>query len=168
MGQLHFSRYRERLLEGLYRAFAEEHTPEEIARSFALGTFITMLPTLGTGLILFVILAYLFDWVSKLALLASVLVFNPIVKWGVYAASFTLGVLLLGPVEGVSMTSISFKAGPAIVLRLLVGNLILAILAAAIGYVVVRRLTVRYRSTRVAEVIEETVEEVAEVVLDSR
>jgi len=39
-----------------------------------------MLPTLGAGLALFVVPLYLFDWVSKIALFASVLVFNPLVN----------------------------------------------------------------------------------------
>ena len=107
MGRGRVVRCRETVRTGLRRAFAGEHTPEGIARSFALGTVITVLPTLGTGVIPFVVLAHLFDWVSTLALLATVLVFDPVVRWGVYAASFTLGVLLFGPVEGVSTRGIS-------------------------------------------------------------
>lgn len=156
--------YRKRIHTELTRAFAEEHTPRQVAGSFATGVFITMLPTLGTGLLLFVVLVALFDSVSKIALFASVLVFNPVVKWGVYAASFTLGVLLLGPVEGVTMADVSLSAGPEIVARLLVGNLILAVIATALGYVVVHRLVVAYREQ--LEPLEEAVEEVIDQSLD--
>ena len=75
---------------------AEDHPPHDIAASFAIGIFITSLPTLGTGLLLFLVIAYLFERVSKIALFASVLVLNPVAKWGVYAASFWIGALLLG------------------------------------------------------------------------
>ena len=161
-----FDRYVERIRAKLHSAFAEEHTPKEVAGSFALGTFITMLPTLGTGLLLFVVIVAVSEQVSKLAMFASVLVFNPIMKWGVYVASFALGTFLLGPVEGVSMADISLGAGPEIVARLLLGNLILAIVAAVVSFPVVHRLAVRYSSTAIVETIDEALEELAEDVLE--
>lgn len=126
-------------------AFAEAHTPHEVAGSFAFGTFITTLPTLGTGLLLFVAVAYRYDRVSKLALFVPVVILNPLAKWGVYAASFWIGSHLLGPTPGVSRTAISFSAGPEIVLRLLVGNVVLTVVFATLGYVVVHRLVREYR-----------------------
>jgi len=159
-------KYLERIREELRKTFAEEHTSGELAGSFALGTFITMLPTLGVGLLVFVVIAFVFDRVSKIALFASVVVFNPVVKWGVYAASFTLGVLLLGPVEGVGLGDVSLSAGPEIVIRLWVGNLILAVVATVISYVAVYRLAVAYERTQAGRVIDEAVEEVVEEVLE--
>ena len=153
------ARYLERIRVELRRAFAEAHTPREIAASFAIGTFITMLPTLGTGLLLFVVIAFLFSRINRIALFASVLVFNPMVKWGVYAASFTLGVFLLGPVPGISMADVSLTAGPDIVIRLVVGNLILAVVATVPSYFIVLRLATRYQSSQVGEVVENAVDE---------
>lgn len=159
-------RYVGRISESLRGAIAEDRTPRETAGSFALGTFITMLPTLGTGLLLFAVIAVLFDRVSRIALFASVVVFNPVVKWGVYAASFALGSLLLGPAEGTSPATVSLDAGPDILARLLLGNLILAAAATAIGYVAVHRLAVAYRGSEVGAIIEETVEELVEETVD--
>jgi uncharacterized protein (DUF2062 family) len=122
-----------------------EYTPRQVAGSFALGVFITALPTLGTGFLLFIAIAYLFSNVSKLALFSSVIVLNPAVKWGVYGTSFWLGSVLLGPVEGVSRSELSLSAAPEVVVRLLVGNLILAVLFTVIGYAVAYRLTAAYR-----------------------
>lgn len=166
MGRSRIGQYLERIREELLSAFREAHTPREIALSFAVGTFITMLPTLGTGFLLFFVILYLYDRVSPIALFASVLVFNPIVKWGVYAASIALGFLLLGPVEGLSGSRVSFNAAPELVVRLLVGNLILAVIATVVGYVVVLNLAVRYANTDVVQTIDEAVTEVAEVVLE--
>ncbi|MEF8787207.1 MAG: DUF2062 domain-containing protein [Haloarculaceae archaeon] len=160
-----WGRYTRRVREELRSAITEDHTPREIAGSFAVGTFITMLPTLGTGFLLFVLIIVVTRRVSKLALFASVLVFNPVVKWGVYVASLTLGVLLLGPVEGVSIAEASLDAGQNVVVRLLVGNVILAVLATILSYAVVYRLVVRYRDTAVADVIDETLEEITEEIL---
>ncbi len=158
--------YLERIREELRKTFAEEHTSRELAGSFALGAFITMLPTLGVGLLVFVVIAFVVDRVSKIALFASVVVFNPVVKWGVYVVSFTLGVLLLGPVEGVGMGDVSLSAGPEIVTRLVVGNLILAVIATAISYVVVYRLAVAYERTQVGEIVDDAVDEVVDEVLE--
>ena len=143
-------------------ALKERHTPRQVAGSFALGVFITSLPTLGFGVLTFFVIAYLVSSVSRIALFASVIVLNPVVKWGVYAASFWLGTRLLGPVS-VSVTEVSLSAGPEIVRRLLVGNLLLAVVFTAAGYVLAYRLTVEYRR-RTGEVgpLEETLEETVE------
>ena len=124
----------ERVKQLLRRAFSEDHTTTEVAQSFSLGVFITMLPTLGVGFLVFVVLAAFFDRLSKLALVASAVVFNPVVKWGVYALSLALGTFLLGPVEGVSVANPSLDAAPPVVLRLVVGNTILAVIAAVPSY----------------------------------
>lgn len=166
MGTGRIGSHVERVRVALHDAITESYTPREIAWSFAVGTFVTMLPTLGTGLLAFAAIVYWFDRISPLALFASVLVFNPVVKWGVYVASFALGMVLLGPVEGVTRADVTLDSGWAVLLRLLLGNLILAVLAAAIGYVVVYRLAVRFESTGAAERIDETLQEVAEEVLD--
>lgn len=136
---------RRRVKERLLEAFVGEYTPREVALSFSLGVFITALPTLGTGLLLFVMFGYLFGRLSKIAMLASVIPLNPVVKWGFYAASFSLGTLLLGPAPGVSFEWVSLSAGPHILVRLWLGNLILATVCAAVAYVVGLRLITEFR-----------------------
>ncbi|MFC5135827.1 MULTISPECIES: DUF2062 domain-containing protein [Haloferacaceae] len=148
----------------IQHSFGEEYTVRETAGSFSVGVFITMLPTLGTGLLVFVVLAWAFDRINRAALVASVVVFNPAVKWGVYAASFTLGVAILGPVPGVTpaeVGDVSFAAGPEIVVRLVVGNVILAAVAAVPSYVVCYRLVEAYRARDIDVV--ETVTEVVDL-----
>lgn len=132
----------------LWRAFSEDHTTTEVAQSFSLGVFITMLPTLGTGFIAFVVLAAFVERLSKLALVASAVVFNPVVKWAVYGLSVGLGFFLLGPVEGVSMSEVSLNAAPEVVLRLVVGNVILAVVAAVPSYFVAYRVVENYRQNK--------------------
>ncbi|MFO7927709.1 MAG: DUF2062 domain-containing protein [Halobacteriota archaeon] len=136
---------REELKHEIEASLDGEYTPKQVAGSFALGVFITSLPTLGTGFLLFIVIAYVFSNVSKLALFSSVIVLNPPVKWGVYGSSFWLGSLLLGPVGGVSRSDISLSAAPEVVVRLLLGNFILAVVFTAVGYVVAYRLTAAYR-----------------------
>lgn len=136
---------RTRLRERLESAFVEDHSPQEVAISFGIGLFVTALPTLGTGLLVFVVLVYLFERLSKIALFASVLVLNPPVKWGVYATSYWLGQRLLGPVPGVSFDGTVLSAGTDVLTRLWVGNLVLAVILATVGYVFALRLVLGFR-----------------------
>jgi uncharacterized protein (DUF2062 family) len=129
----------------VHDALRKQHTPEQVASSFALGVFITALPTLGVGVLAFFLIAYLFENVSKIALFASVIVLNPVVKWGVYGTSFWVGSSILGPVEGISVSDVSLAAAPGVVSRLLVGNLLLAVLLTGAAYIGAYRLTVEYR-----------------------
>lgn len=137
----------EEVKDRLITAFVEKHSSHEVAFSYALGVFITALPSLGTGLLVFIVLAFLFDRISKIALFASVVVLNPVVKWGVYGASYSLGRWILGPVPGVtfSQADISLSAGPDILVRLWLGNLILATIFAVIGYFVALRVVNEFR-----------------------
>jgi len=150
MGRL-VARLQQRLTEvheEVHEALKEQHTPRQVASSFALGVFITALPTLGTGVLAFFVIAYLFENVSKISLFASVIVLNPVVKWGVYGTSFWLGSSILGPIPGVTRADISLSAAPDVVTRLLVGNLLLAAVFTVVAYVGAYRLTVEYRRRR--------------------
>jgi uncharacterized protein (DUF2062 family) len=139
------SRTRERVKDRLVTAFVEKHTSQEVAFSFSLGVFITALPTLGVGVLVFFVIAFLFDRLSKIALFASVLILNPVVKWGVYGTSYSLGRLLLGPAPGVSFESVSLSMGVDVLVRLWLGNLILATAFAIIAYVAGLRLINEFR-----------------------
>lgn len=150
--------YCDRIIVELRRSFHETYTPHQIASSFGIGVFITMLPTLGTGLLVMTILVYLFDWINKVALFGSVIVLNPVVKWGVYAASITLGFLLLGPVNGLGTGDLASWDGPGVMIRLWVGNMILAIVATAIAYPLVYHLAATYQ-VDAADVVDAVIDE---------
>jgi uncharacterized protein (DUF2062 family) len=139
------TRTRDQVKEKLVAALVEEHTPQQVAISFSVGVFLTALPTLGTGFLAFLVLAYLFKQLSKVALFASVLILNPPVKWGVYASSFWLGNRILGPVPGLSFDGVSMSMGGDVLVRLWTGNVILAVVFAAVGYVLALRLINEYR-----------------------
>ncbi|MFC7205388.1 DUF2062 domain-containing protein [Haloferax namakaokahaiae] len=128
---------RDRIRTGIIAAFEAQHTPHEIALSFAFGVFVTVLPTAGTALALFVLVSYYVERASKLALGATVVIFNPPVKWALYGASFWLGSFLLGPVgtAPVDPTQFTLDAGYDIIVRQLLGNAIFAVGLAVLGYV---------------------------------
>jgi len=76
---------------------AEDHPPHHVAVSFAIGIFVTALPSLGTGLVVLAWVGYQFAWANKVALGAAIAVLNPLAKSSFYAASFVTGTALLGP-----------------------------------------------------------------------
>lgn len=161
MARGRLTRIYDRVKERLLRAFFEEHTPQEIALSFSLGVFITALPSLGTGVLVFFVLAFLFDRISKIALFASVVVLNPVVKWGVYGASYSLGQFLLGPLPSVSFDGFqpSLSLGVDVLARLWLGNLIIAIVLAVVAYVAGLRIVSGFR--RRTDSGEESIEDVS-------
>ncbi len=140
--------YRDRVRRELVAAFQEEHTDREVAASFAIGIFITAMPTGGLGLGLFVLLAYWWSWISKTAIFASVVVMNPIVKPAVYVASYSLGALLFGTEPVVATENATLEAVVMIGVLILVGNLIIATVLAVVSYITVLHLTRVHRRYR--------------------
>jgi uncharacterized protein len=138
-----------RVRDALRTAFAEDHLPRFVAGSFAPGVFITTLPTLGAGLPVLAWAARRFEWANRFAFVAAVALLNPLTKGGVYAASFLVGVQLLGPLPGITHDDIGLTAGSDVLVRLLVGNALLAVGFTVVGYVVAYRTAhaARWRRT---------------------
>ncbi len=138
-------RYQDRIRRALLAAFREQHTPHEVAISFAIGIFVTAMPTGGLGIGLFFLLAYWFSWVSKPAMFASIAVMNPLIKPAVYVASYQLGAVIFGTQPLVEPSAISLATLVTVGHLLLVGNLVIATGLAILGYVIVYYLTVAHR-----------------------
>ncbi|WP_137289826.1 DUF2062 domain-containing protein [Natronorubrum halophilum] len=135
------AQYRDRVRRKLLAAFREEHTPEQVALSFAIGIFITSLPTGGLGIGLFFVLVAIWSWISKPAIFASVAVLNPIVKPLVYLASFQTGAFLLGSDSVRSRDAINTETAWVAIQQLLLGNVVIAVILSSLGYVLVLYLT---------------------------
>lgn len=137
--------YRDRIRRKLVAAFREEHTPHQIAASFAIGVFVTALPTGGLGVGLFFVLVSLQAWISKPAIFASVAVLNPMVKPAVYLSSFRLGSLLLGTDSVGSRDAMTGETAWVAIRQLVLGNVVVAVGLAGLGYVAVLYLTLIHR-----------------------
>lgn len=138
--------YRSRVRSALEAAFNESHTPHEIGLSFAVGIFITTLPTLGLGYGVFVILAYFFSWVNKLALIAAAIVLNPATKPFVHAVSYQVSGLFFSPQTIKPFDIVLLDAAVNVVRRILIGNLVIAMVLSIVSYLLVRQLTIGYRA----------------------
>lgn len=139
------SGYVTRVRRAVRASLTEDYTPHQVASSFAVGTFICMLPTLGIGLAVFFVLSFVFRWMNKLALFASAAIFNPILKTGVWVISLAVGFFLLGSVDGFAVGDVpTLGDGTAIVVRLVVGSFVLAVPTAILAYVAMYRVVVAY------------------------
>ncbi|MFC6905848.1 DUF2062 domain-containing protein [Halalkalicoccus tibetensis] len=139
MGSRRAAGYLLRVRESLRAAFVEDHPPHLLAASFAIGVFVTTLPSFGAGLLLLTWIGYRFAWANVPTMFAAVAVLNPLVKGGVYVVSFVIGARLLGPVPGITRGDIGMDAGFDVLVRLLVGNVLLAVVLAMVGYAVAYR-----------------------------
>ncbi|APW99786.1 hypothetical protein CHINAEXTREME_19310 [Halobiforma lacisalsi AJ5] len=139
--------YRDRARRMLTQAFRTDHTPRQVAASFSIGVFVTTLPTGGIGVGLFFVFVSLWPWISKPAIFASVAVLNPFVKPVVYVASYQVGGTVLGTVPLLS-SDISSETARTAVRQLIVGNLLVAVALAGIGYLLLLRLTLAHRRRR--------------------
>ena len=133
--------YRSRVRRALTAAFDGSHSAHEVAASFAIGIFVTAMPTGGLGIGLFFLLAYWFPWLCRTAMFASVVVLNPLV----YAGSVKLGAVLLGTDPLVLFDVAALDYAVTVVQLLLLGNVLIALTLSGIGYVVVLELTRSHR-----------------------
>lgn len=150
------AKYRKRIYSELEAAFKEVHTPHEIAGSFSIGVFVTTIPSVGLGLVFFLILARLSDRISRIAIFSSALVINPFVKAPMFVAAFWIGTRVLGPIGGASGDGLT--EATIIATRMITGFVVLGLLIAAVGYVVVYFLVTEYRK-RDVEIVETIIDD---------
>lgn len=150
------SKYRKRIRSAFEDAFAEKHTPHQVAGSFSIGVFITTLPSLGLGLVFFLFLTRLSDRISPIAIFSSALVINPLVKSPMFIAAYWIGSRLLGPVALTSSDDLADAT--AIAARMISGFVVIGVVVAAVGYVVVYVLVTQYRKREV-EIVEEIIDD---------
>ncbi len=121
--------------------FTLEDEPKNIAKGFALGSFVGMLPIPGFQLMVSLGVATLLKFNKKAACIA---VFNTNLATGAFVFSFNywlgkklLGLnpsFMIGDKVDYQFTSIVFKAGSDVFLSLLVGGIITGLLTATLVY----------------------------------
>lgn len=135
--------------KSLFRKFLDlNETPERIALSFSIGVFIAFSPLLGTHLILVFLLVLIFR-LNKVAILTGALINNPWTIIPMYTAGTFLGFFLMGKsISRLPVFSISdllsfndfFHKFKAILFPYLLGCTVLGLIAALIGYFLMKRL----------------------------
>ena len=124
-----------------HKIFALNGTPDYVARGFALGSFIGMLPIPGLQVLVALFAASIFKGNKKAACLA---VFNTNIFTGVFVFAFNywLGKTLFGfhtefifpDSIGIDFIMILFAAGKEVMLSLLLGGLITGAICGFLAY----------------------------------
>lgn len=125
--------------------------PVHIALGFALGVFLGVFPTFGIGIPLSLLFASIFRWNRVSAVLGS-LVMNPLTTPFFWTLSGTLGAAIFGVDARKVLLTVkngerlrTLTAGAGIYL---VGNTIVALLAAVLSYFLALRAVTLYRKKR--------------------
>lgn len=139
-----------------FKKVAEIKTsPNSIALGFAIGTFIAIFPTPGFSIILGLLLVLIFPKISKIAMISSFVVWNPIVLIPIFAWSYKLGDYIMGSVPVVEISIPFFQTAYNFSRRFLLGNIIIGSVASLSSYIFLFFGIQWYRSRKKLEVYEE-------------
>jgi len=137
-------RLKEKIKEHFQEVLKIKKSPKSIAIGFTIGTFFGIAPTFGVEAILIILIILIFKKVSKLALLAAYVIWNPIVTIPLYALGYKIGDFLLkSPIKYYKVEylgEIFFYSK-----RVILGTAILAILISIISYLIVLHFTEKYQ-----------------------
>jgi hypothetical protein len=123
-------------------------SPHEIALGFAVGTFITVIPSPGFNILLGMLFIFIYRRVSKLSLFLSFAFWNPLVLVPTYYAAFRLGNLILGKAPVVAYEVVLMNQAYHFTVRLFLGSIILSTVFSIGSYYLIRHAAERYQSTR--------------------
>jgi len=120
-------------------------SPHSIALGFAVGSFIAIMPTLGTGPLIALVVLLIFTKLNKIALFGSFLIWNPLVMTSVYYLSYKIGNLVFGRAPLIAFEFSISNIIKFFSLKFLVGNTILAILVSVLSYFIIKTIAVNYQ-----------------------
>jgi hypothetical protein len=145
---------RRRIQQGIDRLLAIPESPHEIAKAFAVGVFVGIMP--GTGPAIALIAAFVFR-LSKVATVLGSFTTNPWTFAFVYAASYKIGIWILphgAPVEWNTLSHLNVgwvhelaKVFPVV----LTGGAVVGLGMALISYGVVRGIIYHYKAIRLGK-----------------
>ena len=120
-------------------------SPNSIAWGFAVGTFFGIVPTFGTEAIIIFLILLIFRKISKISLVASYVLWNPLLTIPIYALSYKIGDLFL---ENLPTKIFKIELLNKIWFysqRVIVGSLSIAIIFSVASYFIIYSLTKRYQ-----------------------
>lgn len=125
--------------------------PEKIARGFAIGVFVGLLPLMGAQIPVVLFLAFTARLNKVAAVSGMVLAANPFTAIPFYIVYLQLGALVLkqpppiGVIQGLGSLRDFGNLGADLLAAFLVGAIIIAIVGGVLSYLVVRSLLYWYR-----------------------
>lgn len=122
----------------LLKILRQNTSPHKIALSFAIGTFIALIPLLGFGIIIGLIVAMIFKQLNKPALMSAFLIWNPFIVVPLMAISYQIGDIFFGQTEVIRYQLDILNNIFTYTRRFLVGHIVLSADLAIISYLIIR------------------------------
>jgi len=139
-------KYWEKAKSEIVDSIREDYTPHETAFSFALGTFIVLIPTSAMGLFILGAIAVTFERINRIALFSTALVFNPVVNMAFYSLSYFTGSLIFWISTIPDLDLFSLTQTFTLSQNLILGSIITALPISLVSYLIVHRISVFIQS----------------------
>jgi uncharacterized protein len=127
----------------------EKTSVHSIAFSFAMGTFIAILPTPGFGVFIALLIAYFYKKLNNISILASFAFWNPLLLAPVYILSYKIGDWMFDSPTIAMVTDIAWINTVIYYLKsYMVGNLISGIFFSSLSYYAIFKLIRAYQERK--------------------
>lgn len=142
------NRFWQKLKHHFLEVIRIKKSPHSIAMGFAIGTFISILPTPGINILLALLVALIYRNVNKFALFGAILFWNPLTMILIYLASYRIGDFFFVGSPIVKYDIVFLDQIYNFTRRYLVGSILLAVTISAASYMLVRLIATLYRYIR--------------------
>ncbi|MCR9141298.1 MAG: DUF2062 domain-containing protein [bacterium] len=143
--------WKERISNHLREVLKLKTSPQAIAWGFTLGACISVLPTIGFGVLIGIVLTLFFKRISKIALFAGLAIWNPLTLIPLYSLSFFIGDAIFGDAPVRTFELAWMNEVMTFTRRFLVGNLIVTTVVGVGSYWIVYYAAQRYQSEATQE-----------------
>jgi len=137
---------RVKLKQHIRKVLQVKTSDHAIALGFAVGIYVSIIPTPGLNVLLGLLIVMVCKSISKISMLFALAIFNSFTLIPVYYLAYHLGDALLAPLPVVEFELEVYNIVYLFSRRFLLGNLLIASVIAPLAYYMVRVVLKRYRS----------------------
>ena len=141
-------KYYDKVKAHLLEVLRVKTSPHSIGLGFAIGTFVSVLPTPGLSVLLGFLITLAFPKVSKISLAAALIIWNPLVSLPLSFLSYRVGAWIIGGEPVVRFDVVFLNHAYNLTRRYLVGGAVVAFFSSIVSYFVVRVLANLYYSKK--------------------
>lgn len=139
---------KQKLKKHFHEIMKIKKSEHSIALGFAIGTFISILPTPGFNLLLGMVVVLIYKKINKISLFSSMAVWNTLTMMPLYILSYKLGDLIFGNAPVVKYKIELINQIYNYSRRYLVGNFVVAASVSILSYFVLKYIVRLYRKRK--------------------
>ncbi|MFH1439515.1 MAG: DUF2062 domain-containing protein [Candidatus Woesearchaeota archaeon] len=129
--------FKEKLMHHFHEVIKLKKSPHSIALGFAVGTFISILPTPGLNILLGLLVVLIYEKINKISLFGSIIFWNPLFTIPLDGLSYKIGSLIFGSAPVVRYNIVILDNIYNFTRRFLVGEIITAVFLSVFSYLLV-------------------------------